>query len=127
MDSKRKRITVKDLLNEELLSLVLGKEVQFGILGGRVKRNYLSYQIKETYEVNVYHQINLDTLGRLCKEWAVTQGYQIESGVNKDYMYATVYYSDSYRVEAVSEVFKKDSCIFEATNWIAKEKGLLCT
>jgi len=111
---------VNELISKELLSLVLDKEVRDKYLEVKIEDNSLKYSVK----IGFVKYINLDTLGRLCKEWIIEQGYDYEISTDKnstnielfkDLMSETIFLSYTTELKA----------IVVATEWVAKEKGLL--
>jgi len=116
------------MISKELLSLVLNEEFtrpsEFKIVGNNIKWYEMTIQNTPRY----LRQINLDTLGRLCKEWCIKQGYRIMSG----------YYTNSEKYMIKAEVRKgiglearivyvsakcntEIEAIIKATEWAAKD------
>ena len=110
---------MSDLISKELLSLVLDKKIT---AIGDSKRNLLSYsdQLKNP-SINLNNIENLDTLGRLFKEWISNQKISVASGKDKEYfcMYRNLNHDETINAESELEA------IIKATEQIAKEKGLL--
>ena len=110
---------MSDLISKELLSLVLDKKIT---AIGDSKRNLLSYsdQLKNP-SINLNNVVNLDTLGRLFKEWISNQKISVASGKDKKYfcMYRNLNHDETINAESELEA------IIKATEQIAKEKGLL--
>ena len=120
------------MISKELLSLVLCKEV-CGIFeeddwledNEMIYNNYVG-GVEDCNMVDGY--INLDTLGRLCKEYCnqlPLKRYQIYSGITAFGGSAELY---SGAIKQVAENFEASTelgAIIKATNWIANERGLL--
>jgi len=113
---------MNEIISKELLSLVLGKNIT------EIKYVELTNSIKCEYgkEWRDFITVNLDTLGRLCKEWCWIKHYNLISG---RYLPNDKFFCDG-------ETDFKNKCItiyadteleatILATEWIAKEKGLL--
>lgn len=128
-----------NIINIELLSLVLDEEVNSFELEESHCRDSEELYIKAKGnecgygETEYSFQVNLDTLGRLCKEWCLTKEWMICSNINgKDYSgegigFASLqdfeyeYDCDKLQFSANTEL----EAIIKATKWVAKEKGLL--
>jgi len=115
------------MISKELLSLVLGYEIA---------------DVKDVIDNTLYFNnvnhgdyINLDTLGRLCKEFIYLQPLYDD----KTYQVATLLRSDGMYRCVIGSVLGRDlqnrtsfdgetelEAIIKATEWIAYEKGLLC-
>ncbi len=110
------------MISKELLSLVLGFPFA-SIQDTRIGNSMLEYT---TYQLptHKYKSINLDTLGRLCKEWCLLNGFQIESAININGGYAVVLYANSCAVIAYSilTVSTELEAIILATAWVTEQK-----
>ncbi len=107
------------MISKELLSLVLDEEVTATSFSYTAEENQMTYTIKN--EKHSYNELNLDTLGRLMKEWCSAQDYLLWSsvkniGVEKFHTFEKkVFQVERTELEA----------IIKATEWVAREKGLL--
>ena len=98
------------MISKELLSLVLGYEV--------LKINYSQdNELGYVRQGNPFCTLNLDTLGRRCKEWCATHGYNVSSN-----LVASMLTSKGTRRIFDGEELET---ILEATNYVAKKKGQL--
>jgi len=105
------------VISKELLSLILGVEVGNYAMHG----NYIKYE-NTANKLGDINNLNLDTLGRLCKEWCLTQRYQILSELQMYGAYAQVN-SEDYILDPIT--FKADTeleAIIKATEFVAREK-----
>ena len=119
------------MISKELLSLVLDEDLQVlaelnnaSLIIETDKDNnklevYLKFSFDET-EDSLLKEINLDTLGRLCKEWCLEQGFimNVQTSDINCMIYIGATDTD---IQAKTEI----EAIVEATEYIAKEKGLL--
>jgi len=118
------------MISKELLSLVLGLDVMAvcSEQGGKLKYcfddscgNLISRESK----------INLDTLGRLCKEWCETQDYNAFScpKMVKAFAGCQLYYRwNDGTISDEMLFFEADTeleAIVKATEFVVNEKGLL--
>lgn len=105
-------------MNAKLLNHILGREVEEVKLDG----DYLNYEYKFPRNKGEYHTsgIALTTLGLLCKEWCLKQGYAVfsrEDGVawfdtpNHDFI-------EDVKITESTEL----KAIIKATEWIIREK-----
>ena len=115
------------MISTELLSLVLGEEIIQ--LDSKISNNMISRRVGY-YSYSQWENLNLDTLGRLCKEWCLVGDYEISSKITR---------RRSGAIKAISSVSKVGEkgdkkpytsnnelkAIIKATEWVAKEKGLL--
>jgi len=124
------------MIDKELLSLVLEENVQkiyTEINDGKYGKSIqFSTGIKGNLGgIYADSHINLDTLGRLCKEWCRDNHYIVVSALinNECGARAKVKYSfigDAF-LDIESEYFyanTESEAIIKATEWVAKEKGL---
>lgn len=119
----------EEIINKELLSLVLEKDI-CEIVWIKHNKNKLQYDVEEDID---YTKLNLDTLGRLCKEWCLKQEWIISSNINGvDYKGDGVgfaYLQDfEYKHDRDKLRFKGETeleAIIKATEWVAREKGQL--
>lgn len=123
---------MKDLISKKLLSLVLGEDVQaidtesfneHGCTIGESARIIIIIDDSDRI-------LNLDTLGRLCKEYMSLQGFQIDIKVtecNGNYFVDLTDWRDGdpkYIVKLFKSVTELEAIIL-ATTWVAEQKGLL--
>ena len=118
-----------EIISKELLSLVLGREE---LIPHEISDNLLWY---ETTVDNVWENNyeNLDTLGRLCKEWITKDHHKnflcnLDIHSTFDTFLVSVTMNFDYDVLDNKKQFYGDSeleAIIKATEWVAKEKGLL--
>jgi len=108
------------MISKELLSLVLSKEVK------EINAINKDEKFEDILWYNDYSDgLNLDTLGRLCKEWCLKQDYEINSRFQHP-MIAINLYMYGYEVKANSFIEKTElEAIMKATEWVAKERDLL--
>lgn len=92
------------------------------------------YKIDNQYicfDANIgYKAINIDTLTRLMKEWCYKQGYKIGVTNHSVELYTFKEWKPftSLKFRTTDDVNKDCDwfpMILKATNWVAKEKGLL--
>jgi len=121
---------MKDLISKELLSLVIGEKISYIELKpkiGKVQRLFISHK-EENYEYE--ERLNLDTLGRLMKEWCHIKGFlvKIHYPLNRVDIAVSVA-QDNSTIFGEKEFIENTEleAIIKATEWVAKEKGLLCT
>ena len=117
---------MKTEISKQLLSEVLGEEVKSIYNPKRDTNdkydplyNNLAYRNRH----NVMDKINLDTLTRLCKEWALEQDILIYSVIYKDSAMAEL---DGIGEQYIppGEKFKVDTeleAVIKACEWIIKE------
>jgi len=107
---------MSDLISKELLSLVLDKKIT---AIGDSKRNLLSYsdQLKNP-SINLNNVINLDTLGRLIREYIASEGY-IYNLFNSTSVQGYVMIINDNKITGKTEL---EVCV-KSIEFIAKEKG----
>ena len=118
-----------DIISKELLGLVFGEKIENFI--ETINDGFIAFYTADEYykdfgesEISV---LNKDTLGRLCKEWCHKQGaIEIHSGIenNDDYV-CIVDFEGCFDVLYFRQNNTELQAIIKATEWIAKEKGLL--
>ena len=110
-------------MNKELLSLVLG--VKFETY--ELKDNFINVNNLMLHKYgNVYTPLNLDTLGRLYKEWCLKQDYVLTSFVDHCGSGFCQVSSGVYGMKRQHDIGDTElEAIIKATEWVAKEKGLL--
>jgi len=109
------------MISEELLSLVLGEKIQH-VICHRKDNHIVTSGNNEKLNL-----INLDTLGRLYKEWCGKQGYVLFSdcyGTLDIYLHGATYPIDKKITSKLWDITELKA-IIKATEWVAKEKGLL--
>lgn len=111
---------MKEIINKELLSLVVAEKVtNYG-----VENNGLWYTIPKVFGHKI---LNLDTLGRLCKEWCLKQDYELMSGIIKKECVCLIYTIKANRWDDVTTkklAGTEIEAVIKATEWVAKEKGI---
>jgi len=94
------------LISKELLSLVLDTKIE---------------KFKIVEEDNMmyfgYTSLNLDTLGRLCKEWALKEGYCLVSSIHDNNNYESKYCI----CEIMKPVYGSSSLYFPQENTIGSD------
>ena len=111
---------MKEIISKELLSLVLGEEI---IEIDGVNENLIGFYFASTANMQLH---NLDTLGRLCKEWVYKEfKITIQSAVSGTGGFAFSPTYLSYPGLDTETVFTEVEAIIDVTEHIAKEKGLL--
>jgi hypothetical protein len=98
----------------------------------KTSSNEIGYHIENNYDGDgkqIEWKLNLDTLGRLCKEWCFKQGYFLQSGKNNDInWYAQTKECGDWNIHMFWESYIEPTeieAIIKTTKWVAKEKGLL--
>ena len=116
---------MSDLISKELLSLVLGIEV----LHCCIECNHVVYEWNKPFPNKSYHhgdELNLDTLGRLCKEWCLKQRYSCKTwqrlGKTKKFV-LQLHSHDECAYDTLGDT--ELEAIIKATEFIAKEKELI--
>ena len=112
-------------IRKKLLSLVMGDDVV------KIESDVIRNGLVVHFELAKEH-LNLDTLGRLCKEWCWKQGYSLQITWMLDdgfrYMEIAIWDKETmlqkYEVPANPKDTELDA-IIKATEWVAKEKGLI--
>jgi len=109
-------------ISKELLSLIMGCKVKHITYA---QDNELGYAIKG----NPFCRLNLDTLGRLCKEWCNTKGYSLSSGKFEEYFCGAAKTNGSDCEFCDEPLYLKFhhskselEAIIKATEFVAKEK-----
>ncbi len=124
------------MINKELLSLVLGVTVievtDVCTVQNEVFYDVIGIEVPE-FEVagdnGEYHRrVNLDTLGRRCKEWCIKRGYWLVIGYGNEIQLAL--YTVGGDIFKDTALYKHVSlteleAIIKATEWVAKEEGLI--
>lgn len=111
---------MREIISIELLSLVL--EIEIRSFTYTTIPNEMHYiQKGKVHQV----RLNLDTLGRLCKEWLYKNDIHlsIERTIPLDIQNTTwfIELERNYGFHDISEL----EAIIKVTEWVAKEKGLL--
>jgi len=120
------------MITKELLSLVANEEVKE--IQERIYNNKLYYKtpcVGNKFDEKILY-ISLDTLGRRMKEWCRNRHYIVVSALidNECGARAKIKYSfkgDAF-LDVETEYFYANTeaeAIIKATEWVAKEKGLL--
>ena len=111
-----------ELISKELLSLVLNYSDINNIyeLGDN--------EVSITRYANIARgsreeDINIDTLGRLCKEWCLKQGYHLIEYVNAVEIIQRTGCRNLHKIINTKDF--KASTVIKATKWVANKKGLL--
>lgn len=108
----------------ELLSLVL--EYPVIEISDCVEDNELTYKLEEGIKYFQWQSINLDTLGRLHKEWCIKNNYILKSFISSEKGFCII--ETLIGEDKIIDVKIEDTeleAIIKATKWIANEKGLL--
>lgn len=111
------------MISKKLLSLVLNKEITNYVIEG----NELWYTIPGVF----IQIINLDTLGRLFKEWCETQDYNAFSypKIVKSNVGCRLYYKGNDANYTDEDLFfmgdTELKAIIKAAEFVANEKGLI--
>ena len=114
---------MSNIISKELLSLVLGIEITR--IDYKIKGNELEV-LQKFYSHSDWVAINLDTLGRLYKEWCWEQGYYIalkRRNVDCYKAYPCVINRDASSVEFVG--ITELEAIIKATEWVAKDNDMI--
>jgi hypothetical protein len=119
---------MENVISEKLLSLVLGKDVKAidtEETDFRVKRNEIEILYHDSEDVAHEAPLNLDTLTRLCKEWCIKEGYFTNVTLGSQRCVIEV-----IPIHEVDMVFNEwdnseQEAVIKATEWVAKEKGLI--
>jgi len=122
----------KEIISKELLSLVLGDKVINISTSERdaIENGYGTMHSNCILVLSVSRckMLNLDTLSRLCKKWCNKQNYVLESAIDKKAWcnyYEGVDLSDEDKPLDYTLGDTEQEAIVKATEWVAKEKGLL--
>jgi len=120
------------MISKELLSLVLGIETP-----KRISIDECNVNIHNGTSKFISSSINLDTLGRLCKEWCINQDcYSVSTFVHTKGK-AKVKWTEQRYADKFNQVHNLDfespyfygntepEAIILVTEWVAKAKGLL--
>lgn len=114
----------KELITKELLSIVL--DIPIGAIT-ELKPYTENDIVYTTYTLPTikYKILNLDTLGRLCKEWLYSKdihfSYQTIQEREESPHNHFVELQKKYGFHGITEL----EAIIKATEWVAREKGLL--
>jgi len=113
------------MITKELLSLILG--IPQGAIT-ELKPYTENDIVYTTYTLPTikYKILNLDTLSRKCKEWCLEQGYNtyLMIGTQRHIL-------ELFSIEDMDECVYQEwdttelKAIIKATEWVAKEKGLI--
>ena len=108
------------------------KELTYKLLGLVVDEKFCridhvhNNQVCAVYAQAGVYYCQLDTLTKKMKEWCLKQKYQIESAINTNGGYAHIYDSETaFNVKSIMTVKSEFEAVLKATEWAAKEKGLL--
>ena len=122
---------MKELLSKELLSLVLGEDIVTDKIY-TVGNNLVWYHLNSKGEKAYKRDVNLDTLGRLCKEFCLKQGYTLRTEPIDDdglvyWVIAVVEYTDDAEYLRFSSLDTDNEleAVLLGTEFVAKEKKLL--
>ncbi len=112
------------MISKELLSLSLDIPL-YAITDVVLNNNNEVLYSTYTLPTIKYKAVNLDTLGRLCKDWLKCKGYVVTITHHLDtvavYLHAGV---RRYSSESMS-VYTELEAIIKATEWVANEKNML--
>ena len=115
---------MNELISKELLSLVLDEEVL--ALDSKISNNMISRRIQYSF-YSQWENINLDTLGKKCKEWCSTKGVYLLSGKTQFDRYKC--FNDDFSIyngkPIVTSHKSETEAIIKATEYVAKKEGLL--
>lgn len=131
---------MNEIISKELLGLVLDKEIiDFAIKDNKLRINQFWHEdtplnrelelFGESYGCEL--SLNLDTLTRLCKEWCLEKGYICEIRYLNEYKKhrCLIHYEiDGQEFTEVSCIQLEDTelqAVTKATEWVAKEKGMI--
>ena len=115
---------MRELIKKELLSLVLDKKIQDIII---VYEDSIKYEINSNKNKwgSEAIDLNLDTLGRLCKEWAWKNYFiTIRSGIAENGGWANLANDNSVSFVSMDIPLTELEAIIKATKWVANEKEL---
>jgi len=123
------------MISKELLSLVLDKNVvaiDVNETDSNIEENTLEYIYRDndfvSHGFSNDEKLNLDTLGRECKEWCHIKGFfiKIHYPLNRVDIAVSVA-QDNTTIFGEKEFIENTEleAIIKATEWVAKEKGLL--
>ena len=107
------------MINKKLLSEVLGYDVQKYAVR---KNNIIPFQRNKVFKdaLNVRNPINIHELAHMCKEWAYSREYLIDSRVTQSgaCRLFTSPISEKKDVERVFTAKTEPEAIFKACEWI---------
>ena len=109
---------MKDLISKELLSLVLGKEVQKIADSKWESENEICYLLDDRV-----HCLNMDTLSKLCIDKICSLFYEIK--IKKVSNGWIVHVMLGNQIVCSCNYKDLNTTIIKAEEWVAKEKGLL--
>lgn len=116
---------MKDIISKELLSLVLGLSDINKVYKYLTDDNEITYtQYANLTRGSRSTDLNLDTLGRLCKEWLLDNGYSMTMQTISNGNMVCELYSQGKLVHFSGEDGDVNNYMVLA-EWVAKEKGLL--
>jgi len=108
---------MEDILIKELLSLVIDTKIG----NCHIDNNEIVYYEGNEDSPKDYIRINLDTLGRLCKEYCYKLGYEVDTNI-------TGWYRISKNTDNIFNVVKDGeqmselAAIIHSTKWIVNQK-----
>jgi hypothetical protein len=123
LDIKIKGFKMKEIISKELLSEVLGVDIE-NIQSNLILNNKLiEYSIRRGQEVNF---INIYELANYhCKEWAFSKGFILASGLNqKQQGWCDTIKKDLFmeEIEGTFVEHTEHEAIIEACQWIKDKK-----
>jgi len=109
--------TVK--IKKKLLSLVMGDDVV------KIESDVIRNGLVVHFELAKEH-LNLDTLGRLCKEWCWKNYFiTIRSGIAENGGWSNLANDNSVSFVSMDIPLTEFEAIIKATEWVANKKGLM--
>lgn len=121
---------MQEIISKELLSLVLNDKVISISTSERdaIENGYgtMHSNCILVLSISRCRMLNLDTLGRLCKEWCLGQGYSLLSST-QGRLYINSKLGISGYFDFLHTILRESEleAIIKATEWIANEKGLM--
>jgi len=107
------------MISKELMGLV-SPHGENEILRMNIEGNRLEI----LYEIGGWGSINLDTLGRMCKEWCLTKGYPLNSGPRLNGTFMTKVDSDLHSVTLYNNYVGSTevAAIINASKWVMEQR-----
>ena len=120
---------MKELISKELLSLILDSDIN-SIQYIRHDERYIEKNCIQFQHYGETESLNKDTLGRLCKEWCMKNGYILDIRYLSEFSkYRCIIQYEKNGLEfPVIDCIPLENleleAIIKATEWVAKEKGI---
>ena len=107
------------MITVKLVSLILGRPIKTAPQRFIIGNNTMTFAFQDE---DMWTDLNLDTFGRLCKEWCWDKGYALESYLG---CCKVIELPTNKTLKVFAANIEELPQIIKATEWVAKEKGLL--